>query len=109
MRLKAFRRGEQDVEYLVLWASASNVPREAVAERVRAVLPLASGAARGADDDAGELSYPALSPERLELFRRDLGRKLDALAPPPRAALVDLRPAARDAVRLPVRRTVAQR
>jgi hypothetical protein len=115
-RLKAFRRGEQDVEYLVLWAQALGVPREAVAERVLATLPLqasgapvASGASGAANDEAGELVYPALSPERLELFRRALGRKLDALAPPPREQLVDLRSPARDAAHAPVRTTVLRR
>ena len=38
IRLKAYRRGQQDVEYLTLWSQLHNEPRWAVGQQVRAAL-----------------------------------------------------------------------
>jgi hypothetical protein len=48
IRLKAYRRGQQDVEYLTLLSLATGEPRWAVGQRVREALHLvAERAARG--------------------------------------------------------------
>ena len=38
VRLKAYRRGQQDVEYLTLWARQCDLPRQAVGRQVQAAL-----------------------------------------------------------------------
>lgn len=95
LRLKAFRRGQQDVEYLVLWMLAEGAPRWAVARTAREFLGLAGtreGTGLTAGEDAGRVSYANLSPARLRDWRWRLGARLNELAPPPRRQLVDRQP-----------------
>ena len=66
IRLKAYRRGQQDVEYLTLWSQLHSQPRWAVGQQVRAALKLAgtrqsTGFAGG--DDAGRIDYGRLRPQ----------------------------------------------
>ena len=49
IRLKAYRRGQQDVEYLALWAHERGLPRWAVGRQVREALHLSGS--RQADRD----------------------------------------------------------
>ena len=62
VRLKAYRRGQQDVEYLTLLSQVKNQPRWAVGQKVREELYL-SGERRGADptaiEDAGVIHFRA--------------------------------------------------
>jgi len=105
-RLKAFRRGQQDVEYLTLWSQLTGQPRWAVGLQVREALhlsPRKSGTGFTADEDAGILRYDQLKPEDLFAQRVRLGAALDKLHPPPRRQLVDLRTRPRDPDRLPSR------
>ncbi len=53
IRLKAYRRGQQDVEYLTLWSQLHNEPRWAVGQQVRATLNLA-GTRQGTGFTGGE-------------------------------------------------------
>jgi len=103
VRLKAFRRGQQDVEYLTLLAQATGQPRWAVARQLRAALGLsgergASGTAGG--EDAGTVRYAGLSPADLWALRVRLGRALSELHPAPKRKLVDFRTPPRDPSRL---------
>ncbi len=76
LRLKAFQRGQQDVEYLIAWGELTHQPRWAVAAAVRQALKLnADRQVRGADD-AGSLAYPNIHPADLALLRRRIGRAL---------------------------------
>lgn len=79
LRLKAFRRGQQDVELLELWRRRLGLPREAVAARVREIVDLGSNARARFEDDAGELVYPRVTPEALARLRAAAAR---ALVPP---------------------------
>lgn len=103
LRLKAYRRGQQDVEYLTLLCAARAVPRWAVAARVRQALKLAARFEGKNDDDAGEMNFGALDPVALWRLRVTVGEMIakqpaHAISPgtprtPPRdpASLPDIR------------------
>jgi hypothetical protein len=98
VRLKAFRRGQQDVEYLTLYALATGEPRWAVGERVREALGVAAerkGTGSGGED-AGVMHYGRLRPGDLWALRVRMGAAVSAMKPAPKARLVDLRPPRRD-------------
>jgi hypothetical protein len=104
VRLKAYRRGQQDVEYLVLWSHLHDEPRWAVGQQVRAALRLAgarqsTGFAGG--EDAGRIDYGRLRPSDLWSLRVALGQALSDARPIARSKLVDLRPPVRDPDHLP--------
>jgi Domain of unknown function (DUF4091) len=106
LRLKAFRRGQQDVEYLTLWSQVTGQPRWAIGPQVREALhlsPRKSGTGFIGDEDAGILRYDQLKPEDLFALRVRLGAALDKLHPAPRRQLVEVRTPPRDPDRLPPR------
>jgi hypothetical protein len=95
IRLKAFRRGQQDVEYLTLLSRLTGEPRWAIGQRLREELRLA--AARGATgpspagaEDAGMIRFDRLRPQEEWAVRLRLGRVLSASHPPPERRLVRL-------------------
>jgi hypothetical protein len=99
IRLKAYRRGQQDVEYLTLWSQLHGEPRWAVGQRVRAALKLAgtrqaTGFAGG--DDAGRIDYARLRPQDLWALRTAIAQDLSAAHPAPKNKLVDFRTPRRD-------------
>lgn len=103
VRLKAFRRGQQDVEYLTLLVRTSGEPRWAVARRVREALRLsgrrgASGLA--AAEDAGTVRYAGLRPQDAWALRVRIGEALSARHPAPARQLVEFRTPPRDPSRL---------
>ncbi len=76
LRLKAYRRGQQDVEYLALLARKEGWDREAVSRAVAAAVDLA-GEVRGAGDlDAGALQFQRLANADLETLRLRVARAL---------------------------------
>jgi len=76
LRLKAFRRGQQDVEYLAAWARKLGLSREAVALRVREVVDLAQSTRSRFEDDAGELAFPNATVRALSGLRRAVAAQL---------------------------------
>ncbi len=107
VRLKAFRRGQQDVEYLTLLSIVTKEPRWAVAERVREALGLvgergASGTA-GAAEDAGLLRYKRLRPQDAWALRFRVGEAVSNLHPAPKRRLVEFRTPPRDPSKLTAR------
>ncbi|MGC8638544.1 MAG: hypothetical protein ACP5XB_01555 [Isosphaeraceae bacterium] len=79
IRLKAYRRGQQDVEYLTLWSRVRKLPRWAVGRQVREALHLAgsrNATETGGAEDAGRIDYSNLRPQDLETFRVGLGSLL---------------------------------
>jgi len=115
VRLKAYRRGQQDVEYLTTLALELRVPRWAVGQAVQEQLRLVASAQKGPDvggiEDAGRVTFRNLSPVALWELRTQVGgilstpkpglqRRLADLLTPPRR-LVDLRPPTRDVSKLP--------
>ena len=103
IRLKAYRRGQQDVEYLTILSQVSGQPRWAIGGRVREALRLAAtrkASGMAAIEDAGLIDYARLSPQALWAFRVRLGQALSETHPAPRRKLVDLRTPPRDPSRL---------
>ena len=104
VRLKAYRRGQQDVEYLTLWSTLHNQPRWAVGPRIRAALKLAGtrqGTDAGAVEDAGRIDYARLRPRDLWSLRAAIGEALSQAHPAPKSKLVDFRTPRRDPNQLP--------
>lgn len=98
IRLKAYRRGQQDVEYLTLLALTTKEPRWAVGQQVREALKLSAerkGTGYGAED-AGMLTYRQLLPQDLWALRVRVGEALSAAKPEPKRKLIDLRTPPRD-------------
>jgi hypothetical protein len=102
IRLKAFRRGQQDVEYLTLLGQVQGEPRWALGQRVRETLRL-TGERRGtgfAGEDAGVIHFSRLRPQDLWALRVRIGEVLSAAAPAPKRRLVELRTPTRHLERL---------
>jgi hypothetical protein len=103
IRLKSFRRGQQDVEYLTIWSQLRAEPRWAVGQEVRAALQLAgtrqaSGFAGG--EDAGRIDYGRLRPQHLWALRVAIGEAISRAHPAAKSKLVDFRTPRRDPNRL---------
>ncbi|MCF0234733.1 MAG: DUF4091 domain-containing protein, partial [Thermoguttaceae bacterium] len=73
IRLKAFRRGEQDVEYLTALQVATGLPRETVAEAVRQRLKLGVESQYKSAEDAGVQKYNGAAPADLRRWRGEIG------------------------------------
>jgi hypothetical protein len=103
VRLKAYRRGQQDVEYLTLLALQLKQPRWAIGQRVREALKLA-GVRKGTGfvggEDAGIVSFAQLRPQDVWALRVQIGNALSEMKPEPKRKLVDLRTPPRDLSRL---------
>lgn len=103
VRLKAYRRGQQDVEYLTLLGQVMRQPRWAVGQRVREALRLAgarTGTGLTGGEDAGRITYDRLLPQDVWRLRVQIGSALSEARPEPRKKLVDLRTPPRDPSRL---------
>lgn len=103
IRLKAFRRGEQDVEYLTLYSQITGEPRWALSRSIRETLKLApkrEGTGFTAGEDAGVISYQKLTPQDLWNLRTRLGAAISAIHPPAKNKLVDFETPVRDLKRL---------
>jgi hypothetical protein len=99
VRLKAYRRGQQDVEYLTLLVQNTGEPRWAVARRVREALKLSGergGSGLAAAEDAGLIRFRSLRPQDAWALRVRLGSALSALHPAPKRQLVDFHTPPRD-------------
>jgi hypothetical protein len=104
VRLKAYRRGQQYVEYLTLLARLLKQPRWAVGRAVQAALPLTweqKGTQTGGAEDAGVVHYPGLRPQDVWSLRVKIGTALSKAAPRPERRLLDWRTPRRDAPTLP--------
>jgi hypothetical protein len=104
IRLKAYRRGQQDVEYLVLWSQLHNQPRWAVGNQVRAALKLAGtrqGTGTSAGEDAGRIDYGTLRPQDVWALRAAIGEAISAARPSYKSRLAEFRTPRRDPGHLP--------
>ncbi|MBM4033243.1 MAG: DNRLRE domain-containing protein [Planctomycetes bacterium] len=105
VRLKAYRRGQQDVEYLTMLTQHLKAPRWAVGQAVQEKLRLVASAQKGPDaggiEDAGRISFRDLSPIALWELRTQVGGILSKAKPEWKRRLVDLRTPPRDASKLP--------
>ncbi|MFM8582494.1 MAG: hypothetical protein ACKOFW_13440, partial [Planctomycetaceae bacterium] len=98
LRLKAYLRGQQDVEYLALWQQATGQPRWAAGAEVLRQLPLqgqVESTGHTGDEDAGAMAYSRLRPSHLAALReaiaRDLLRRGTWEPAPPRPLVPDRR------------------
>jgi len=99
LRLKAYRRGQQDTEYLTLLAKILNQPRWAVGSMVRRELPTTSAwdtPHGNGEEPAGQIRFRDLRPQQLWQLRLQIARVVDAAGPAPQRRLVDFRPPRRD-------------
>ena len=103
VRLKAYRRGQQDVEYLTLLTLLLKEPRWAVGQRMRDELKLTGVRGAGgvaAVEDAGVMRYDQLRPQDLWALRVRVGEVLSAAKPEAKKQLIEWRTPARDPARL---------
>jgi hypothetical protein len=91
VRLKAFRRGQQDVEYLTALAAALGRDRSQVAEWLRNHLNLEATVRKTHAADAGTAVFEDLSPAGLWRLRTRIGAFLSAHPARPPAAPARLR------------------
>jgi hypothetical protein len=98
IRLKAYRRGQQDVEYLTLLGQVKNEPRWALGQRVREALRLAAERKDTGfvGEDAGVIQFTQLKPQDVWALRVRIGQVLSDAAPFPKRRLHDLRPPVRN-------------
>lgn len=91
IRLKAYRRGQQDVEYLVLAAQSLGLPRWELGQMVRQALRFDNSPARGsregtshaATEDAGRIGYSGFLPQEFDLLRKQLAARVSPVVPRP--------------------------
>jgi hypothetical protein len=100
VRLKAYRRGQQDVEYLTLLGQLTGEPRWALGQRVREELKLEGERRTSGGEDAGQIRFARLRPQDEWALRVRLGEALSALHPSPKRKLVDFRTPRRDPSKL---------
>ena len=69
LRLKAFRRGQQDIEYLMLLAKKKGWDRAAVAHAIARVANLAGGITQQSEEDAGTVAFRNATDADLDQLR----------------------------------------
>ncbi len=92
VRLKAYLRGEQDVEYLVMLAQVERHSQIQLGRQVRQAISL-QGVKKGtgfAGEDAGVIDFDALRPQDAWRLRVRIGELLSAAKPPARRQIVEL-------------------
>ena len=99
VRLKSYRRGQQDVEYLTLLGQTLKQPRIAIGNIVRNDLklaPLRQGTGFTGGEDAGIITYKQLLPQDAWAMRLRVGQALDQAKPPAQKRLVEWKTPPRD-------------
>ncbi len=90
VRLKAFRRGQQDVEYAVLLWKSTKLPKYIIEKWLRDKLPLAGSLYKVDETDAWILNFNNAGPMELWKVRYVLGEAISTIAPEYRRKLMDL-------------------
>lgn len=101
IRLKAYTRGQQDVEYLTLLEQTTKLPRWAIEARVRELAMIDPPRIHQQGENAADIEFASTTPQSLWRMRTAVGMKLDELAPPAKDRLVDHRTPVRDVSQLP--------
>ena len=101
VRLKAFTRGQQDIEYLTLLADAYGLPDEAVATGLRQVVDLTGQVRKTSEDDAGTIRFTKADPAALWELRTRVGAMVAAKHPAFKRSLRELATPATDLTHLP--------
>jgi len=82
VRLKAFRRGQQLVEYLTMLGDVYDQPQFAIAGGAAKIVDLAGRVQKTSEADAGTIRFDAADPTGLWTLRYRVGRMLSAKKPP---------------------------
>ena len=82
VRLKAFRRGQQDVEYLTLLGQVYDQPLFAVAGGMKQRIDLAGKVHKTSESDAGTIRFDQASPTGLWKLRTAVAKMVAAKKPP---------------------------
>jgi hypothetical protein len=93
LRLKAFRAGQQLVEYLTMFTELSGQSRERIGKAMLELPGLKPTLAKKSEADAGSSLFGTDAGRTLKDVRMRLGTWLDQRAPPPRERWHDPRPA----------------
>jgi len=101
VRLKAFTRGQQDVEYLTLLGDSIKMPRYAVAGWLRGVLNLEGSVYRASASAAGTMQFEDVNTTDLWKLRCRVGTMLSKKAPKYKRSLVDWETPSWDIKKLP--------
>lgn len=101
VRLKAFTRGQQDVEYLTLLCDVYNSPRYAVADWLNKMIDLKGRVYRSFQGDAGTVKFDKIDTTILWEIRHRVGEMLSSKAPGYKRSLVDWETPAWDVKQLP--------
>jgi hypothetical protein len=97
LRLKAFRAGQQLVEYLTMFTALSDASRESIAAAVLNEPGLRATMLKKNEDDAGKSAFGPEAHHSVTSLRMRLGQWLNAKAPTPRERWHDPRPKPHDA------------
>ena len=89
VRLKAFTRGQQDVEYLMLFSNVFQKPHYAVAEWLNTIVNLEGIVYKSCSADAGAVKFDTITPMDLWRIRCRLGEILSQEAPKYKRSIVD--------------------
>ena len=81
LRVKAFRRGQQDVEYLTLLGDVHEQPQYAVAAGAKDMVNVAGRILKTSEADAGTIRFDAADPGALWLLRASAGAMVSAKRP----------------------------
>jgi hypothetical protein len=76
LRLKAYRRGQQDMEYLNLLANSKGWSRDIVTRALREALDLSADVEEKIEEDAGTIRFKKIQDRDLETLRRRVAAAL---------------------------------
>jgi hypothetical protein len=76
LRLKAYRRGQQDIEYLNLLASSKGWSRDVLTRALREALDLSADVEEKIEEDAGTIRFRKIQNRDLETLRRRIAAGL---------------------------------
>jgi len=89
VRLKAFCRGQQDVEYLTLLGDVYKQPQYAVAGGLKQAIDLSGRVIKRSEEDAGIIRFDNVDPTSLWQMRYRVGKMVSAKKPEYKRALVE--------------------
>ncbi|MHC4250669.1 MAG: hypothetical protein ACYS9X_16200, partial [Planctomycetota bacterium] len=101
VRLKAFRAGQQLIEYLTMLGDVYGQPHFAIAGGVGRLVDLRSNVVKTHADDAGTIRFKASDPAAIWELRMRVGRMLDAKRPPYKRCVKPMPSPETDMTRLP--------
>jgi ParB-like chromosome segregation protein Spo0J len=78
LRLKAYRRGQQDIEYVNLLAQARGWSRDALTRAIQDALDLSANVEEASEEDAGTMRFQQVRDRDLETLRRRVAAALVA-------------------------------